>query len=74
MHKNEVKYLGTIVTLDGIRSDPAKVEAISGLPTPTDKASARRLLGMINFLAAHVPDMSTITAPVRDLLKTDVIF
>ena len=71
---NEAKYLGTIVTPDGIRLDPAKVVAIIGMPTPTDKAGVRHLLGMINFLAAHMPDMSTITAPVRDLLKADVIF
>ena len=45
-----------------------------GMPTLTDKASVRRLLGMINFLAAHIPNMSTITAPVRDLLKSDVDF
>ena len=74
LRMSEVKYLGTIVTPDGIRPDPTKVEAIMGMPTPTDKAGVRRLLGMINFLAAHIPDMSTITAPVRDLLKSDVIF
>ena len=74
LRMNEVKYSGTIVTPDGTRPDPAKVEAIIWMPTPTDKAGVRRLLGMINFLAAHVPDMSTITSPVRDLLKADVIF
>ena len=57
---NEVKYLGTIVTPDGIRPDSAKVEAVIGMPTPTDKAGVRRILDMINFLAAHVPDMSTV--------------
>ena len=34
LHMNEVKFLGTIVTPDGIRPDPAKVEAIMGMPTP----------------------------------------
>ena len=29
---------------------------------------------MINFLACHIPDMSTTTAPLRDLLKSDVHF
>ena len=33
---NEVKYLGTIVTPNGIKPDPAKVEEILGMPTPTD--------------------------------------
>ena len=69
---SEVKYLGTIVTPGGIRPDVAR--RITEMPTPTDKAGVRLLLGMINFLAAHIPDMSTITAPVCDLLKSDVIF
>ena len=29
---------------------------------------------MISFLAAHIPNMSTITAPLRCLLKSDVLF
>ena len=74
LRTKEVKYLGTIVTPDGIKPDPGKIEAIMGMPTPTGKASIRRLLGIINFLAAHIPNMSTITAPVRDLLKSDVVF
>ena len=70
----EVKYLGTIITADGMKPDPSKVKAINDIPTPTDKADVRRLLGMINFLACHIPDMSTTTAPLRDLLKSDVHF
>ena len=40
---------------DGIKlkPDPAKVEAIMGMPTSMDKAGVRCLLGMINFLAVH---------------------
>ena len=54
---NEVKYLGIIAIPDGTRPHHTKVEAIIGMPTTTDKASVGCLLGMINFLAAHVPDM-----------------
>ena len=67
----EVKYLGTIVTADGMKPDPDKVRAIMDISTPTEKADVRRLLGMINFLASHIPNMSITTAPLRDLLKTD---
>ena len=70
----EVKYLGTIVTPDGTKPDPLKVKALTAMATPTDKAGIRRLMGMINFLAAHIPEMSTITAPLRCLLKSDVLF
>ena len=71
---SEVKYLGTIITPEGMKPDPAKLKAIAEMTTPTDKAGIRRLLDMINFLAPHIPNMSIITAPLRSLLKSDVHF
>ena len=70
----EVKYLGTIITADGMKPDPDKVKAIVDIPTPTDKADVRQLLDMINFLASRIPNMSTTIGRLRDLLKTDVHF
>ena len=70
----EVKYLGTLISQDGMKPDPMEVKAISEMPKPSDKASVRRLLGMINFLAPHIPDMAKILAPLRELIKTDVHF
>ena len=69
-----MKYLGTIISQEGMKPGPTKVQAISEMPTPNDKASVRRLLGIINFLAPHIPDMATIVAPLRELIKTDVHF
>ena len=71
---NEVKYLGTIITHEGMKPDPAKVKAIAEMPTPHDKAAVRHLLGMINFLAAHIPNMASITTPLCNLVKADVHF
>ena len=73
---NNVKYLGTIVTPNGTQSkpDPSKVKAIVEMDPPQDKAGIRRLLGMLNFLAAHIPNMSDITGLLRCLLKSYVHF
>ena len=49
LRMNEVRYLGTMVTPQGIKPDPMKVSAIVGMTSPTDKAGIRRLLGMMNF-------------------------
>ena len=69
-----VKYLGTIISLEGMKPDPAKVQAVNEMPTPNDKAAVQRLLGMINYLAPHIPNMASIYKPLRDLLKVDVHF
>ena len=58
LRMKEVRYLGTMVTPQGIKPDPMKVSAIVEMTSPTDKAGIRRLLGMTNFLAAHIPNVS----------------
>ena len=57
-----------------MRPDPTKAQAICEMPTPNDKASVRRLLGMINLFAPHISDMPNVVAPLRELIKTDVNF
>ena len=52
---NKVKYLGTIISEEGIKPDTAKANAFTNMPIPTDKAGVRQLLGMVNFLANHIP-------------------
>ena len=70
----EVKYLGAIIIHEGMKPDPAKVTAIVEMPVPQDKAAVRCLLGMVNLLASHIPNMASITTPLRELMKADVHF
>ena len=69
---NTVTYMGHIVSADGMRPDPRKVEAIVNMPRPSDRQGLLRLLGMIKYLAQYIPNESSITAPLRSLLKQDV--
>jgi len=67
----EVRYMGFLISEKGLRCDPAKVEAITNLPQPTDKQGVQRLLGMTNFLQKFAPRLSTVVAPLRELLQKD---
>lgn len=71
---DSVKYHGHMLTSEGLLPDPEKVEAITKLPRPKDKAETRRLLGMVTYLAKFVPQLSEVTQPLRDLTKQDVQF
>ena len=73
---SEVKYLGTIITPEGTKPDPTKLKAIAEMTTPTDKAARYQQIIRYDklFIAPHIPNMSTITAPLRSLLKSDVHF
>ena len=69
---SKVVYLGHIIRAEGISPDPEKVKAINQLPPPEDKKGVERLLGFLNFVAKFIPDMSSITQPIRELLKEDM--
>ena len=69
-----VTYIGHILNDKGIQPDPEKVRAIQDMPPPVDKKGVERLLGTINYLAKFIPNMSTVTHPMRTLLKSDVTF
>ena len=52
-----------------MRPDPEKIEAIVSILKPTDKHGLLRLLGMIKYMSQYIPDESSMTAPLRSLLK-----
>ena len=57
-----------------MKLDEQNVEAIKQIPSPEDKKGIERMLGIVNYLAKFVPNMSTITKPIRELLRGDVEF
>ena len=70
----EVKYIGHIVSKDGLKIDPDKVSDILKMPKPEDKAGVQRLLGSLNFLSKYIPNMSDLTGPIRQLLVKNTHF
>ncbi|GFS38880.1 transposon Tf2-9 polyprotein [Nephila pilipes] len=44
------------------------------MPTPKSKTEVRRLLGMVNFLSKFIPNVSKITAPLREIIYVNVEF
>jgi len=67
-----VRYLGHVLSSDGIRPDPNKVRAIVGMPTPTDRKALLRFLGMVTFLSRWLPRLAEVRKPLSELLKDDV--
>ncbi|XP_054723301.1 uncharacterized protein K02A2.6-like [Uloborus diversus] len=68
---SKVKYLGYVFGLEGMKPDPDYVKAVVDMPEPTNKKELQRILGMINYLRQFIPQVSTLTAPLRELLKQD---
>lgn len=41
------------------------------MPTPQNKHDAKRLLGMLNYLQKFAPNLSEVTAPMRELPREE---
>lgn len=68
----KVKFLGHIFSSEGLQIDNTKVDAIDRLKTPTNRLELERLLGMVNYLHKFIPNLSNLTAKIRELLSEKV--
>jgi transposase InsO family protein len=73
-HQREVKYLGLIIGIDGIRMDPDKVEAVRAWPTPEKLKDVRAFLGFANFYRRFIRSYSQVVRPLTRLTQKDVPF
>jgi hypothetical protein len=73
-NQSTVKYYGMIFSAEGMKPDPVKVDGIAKLETPSSVSEVQSLLGMTNFCARLIPNYSTLTAPLRKLLRKDAVF
>ena len=66
--KEEIKYMGHIISTQGIKPDPLKTTAITEMQPPRTKEELQRFLGMATYLSKFIPNFSEISAPLRTLL------
>ncbi|XP_026050672.1 uncharacterized protein K02A2.6-like [Astatotilapia calliptera] len=71
---SEMTFLGDKVTSEGVEPDQSKVQAILDMPAPTDKKGVLRAMGMINFLGKFIPNLTSKTACLRELLQDTKVF
>ena len=54
----ETPFIGNVLTPEGIKPDPTKVEAVLKMERPSDVAAVRRLVGLVNYLSKFLSKLS----------------
>ena len=67
--KSEVKVLGHLVSKQGIRLDPKKVESIQRLEPPKDVTKLKSFLGVINYFRKFIHKCSVLAEPLLLLTR-----
>ena len=67
--RSEIRYLGHIVSRDGVKADPEKLRAITSYPTPRDVKELRQFLGLTNYYRRFIEGYSVIAEPLHKLTR-----
>ena len=64
-----VEYVGHILSDEGVKVSPEKVSAVINMPRPQSVAEVQTLLGMVTYTCKFLRNLSTMTEPLRQLVK-----
>ncbi len=65
----EMEYLGYIITTEGVKPNPKKVQAILDMQRPTNKLEVHHFVGMVHYYRNLWPRCSHILLPLTELTK-----
>ena len=69
---SETPFIGHVLTPEGVKPDPSKVEAILKMERPKDVAAVRRLVSLVNYLSKFLRKLSKLCEPLGRLTHKHV--
>lgn len=72
--KQEIHYLGHVLSAQGVHTDPAKITAVLQWPTPANVHELRGFLGLAGFYRKFIRHLAIIAKPLTNLLKKNSLF
>ncbi len=72
--KDQVEFLGYVLSGKGIATDPKKIEAIKNWPRPQSVKDVQRFVGLCNYYRRFVQNFAKLAKPLHQLTKKNVKF
>ncbi|XP_055645151.1 uncharacterized protein K02A2.6-like [Toxorhynchites rutilus septentrionalis] len=70
----EVMFLGHRLTENGVLPSDDKIKSILSFRPPRSKEELRSFLGLVTYVSHFIPDLATVSSPLRELLKNSTVF
>ena len=72
--REEVEYLGHMITPQGLKPNPQLVQAVQEFPTPSSVKTLRQFLGLSSYYRRFIMGFSMIAQPLNQLTRKGVEF
>jgi len=72
--KQQIEYLGLVISENEVSMDPVKVAGVREWPTPENKTDIQAFLGFVNFYRRFIRDFSTKARPLFDLTRSEQVW
>lgn len=72
--QSEVQFFGHLLTDKGVKPDPSKISAVTQMKRPDKVSEMLTFLGMVNYLSKFLPNLSSVSEPLRRLTHEGVEF
>lgn len=72
--RKQILYLGHVISSEGIRPDPQKIETVKNYPCPKSTEEIKRFVAFTNYYRKFIPKFAEITYPLNMLTRKGVPF
>lgn len=70
----KVTFMGHVLSKNGIGPTAERVKAVVNAKEPQNASEVKSFLGLVNFSARYIKDISSISEPLRRLTRKDQLF
>ena len=72
--RDEVLYLGYVISKDGMKPDPARTSQVENFPTPKDVTPVRQFIGLASYYRRFIPGFAKVASALHALTKKNATF
>ena len=66
------EVVGLVLSKYGLKPDPEKIRAVQEMQPPQNTKELKTFLGFMQYIAKFIPNMASVSAPLRELLEKQV--